>query len=167
MSDTSPDDRPILVAVDFSAHSAEALKWAADAAECMDAPLEILHVVHDPASHPGYYRKVDNPGGAERIEDAAERKMHKFLEKVAKKAPDLDLDDARPILVRGLPVNRILETAEKTGARMIVMGSQGRTGLPHLMMGSKAERVVQLSPIPVTIVKKPKDRREPTLDEPE
>jgi universal stress protein A len=36
---------------------------------------------------------------------------------------------------------------------MIVMGSQGRTGLAHLLLGSKAERVVRLSPIPVTIVK--------------
>ena len=122
----------------------------------MAAPLEILHVVHDPASHPGYYRKVDNPGGAERIEDAAQRRMTKFLKKVAKKVPDLDLDESRTLLVRGLPVNRILETAAANEAQLIVMGSQGRTGLPHLMMGSKAERVVQLSPIPVTIVKTPR-----------
>jgi len=36
---------------------------------------------------------------------------------------------------------------------MIVMGSQGRTGLAHALLGSKAEQVVRLSPIPVTIVK--------------
>ena len=153
MSDTESADRPILVAVDFSAHSAEALRWAADAAECMKAPLEILHVVHDPASHPGYYRKIDSPGGAERIEDAAARKMDKFLMKVIKKTPGLNLDGVKKLLIRGLPVNRILETAKARNARLVVMGSQGRTGLPHLMMGSKAERVVQLSPIPVTIVK--------------
>ena len=39
---------------------------------------------------------------------------------------------------------------------MIVMGSQGRTGLEHLLLGSIAERVAQLSSIPVTIVKGPK-----------
>ena len=38
-------------------------------------------------------------------------------------------------------------------AHHIVIGSQGRTGLPHFLLGSKAERVVRLSPIPVTIVK--------------
>ena len=53
----------------------------------------------------------------------------------------------------GLPVNRILEVAKKSDARMIVMGSQGRTGLKHALLGSKAEQVVHLSPIPVTIVK--------------
>jgi len=36
---------------------------------------------------------------------------------------------------------------------MIVMGSQGRTGIAHMMLGSKAEQVVRLSPVPVTIVK--------------
>ena len=39
---------------------------------------------------------------------------------------------------------------------MIIMGSQGRTGLPHLLLGSKAERIAQLSPIPVTVVKAPR-----------
>jgi nucleotide-binding universal stress UspA family protein len=36
---------------------------------------------------------------------------------------------------------------------MIVMGSKGRTGLSHILLGSKAEQIVRLSPIPVTIVK--------------
>ena len=57
------------------------------------------------------------------------------------------------MLVVGLPVNRILESAEKINARMIVMGSQGRTGLARAMLGSKAEQVVRLAPIPVMIVK--------------
>jgi len=155
MAETTSQARPILVAVDFSPHSAAALEWAVAAAARMEAPLEILHVVHDPGSHPGYYREVDNPGGAEHIEDAAARQMNRFLEEVADQATEIDLDTARTLLVRGLPVNRILETAAATDAQLIVMGSQGRTGLPHLMLGSKAERVVQLSPIPVTIVKAP------------
>ena len=49
--------------------------------------------------------------------------------------------------------------AAKTEAQMIVMGSQGRTGLSHLLLGSKAEKVAQLAPIPVTIVKTPKTGR--------
>lgn len=59
------------------------------------------------------------------------------------------------LLLVGLPVNRILEAAEKTGARMIVMGSQGRTGLARALLGSKAEQVVRLAPLPVMIVKTP------------
>ena len=61
--------------------------------------------------------------------------------------------DTERVIVKGIPATRILEIAETRHARLIVMGSQGRTGLPHLLLGSKAERVVQMSPIPVTIVK--------------
>jgi nucleotide-binding universal stress UspA family protein len=71
-----------------------------------------------------------------------------------KKQPERQaLKKAATMLVAGLPVSRILETAEKIDARMIIMGSQGRTGLAHVMLGSKAEQVVRLSPIPVLIVK--------------
>ena len=53
----------------------------------------------------------------------------------------------------GTFVTRILEVARKKNAYMIIIGSHGRTGLSHLLVGSKAERVVQLSTIPVTVVK--------------
>jgi nucleotide-binding universal stress UspA family protein len=79
------------------------------------------------------------------------------MEDMQKKYPELDtLHKAEKLLVVGIPVTRILETADKTEARMIVMGSQGRTGLSHVLLGSKAEQIVRLANIPVTIVK---DRR--------
>ena len=67
-----------------------------------------------------------------------------------------DAANAKTKLVTGLPVNRILEVADKAKAGMIVMGSQGRTGLAHALVGSKAEQVVRLARIPVTIVKSDK-----------
>jgi nucleotide-binding universal stress UspA family protein len=60
--------------------------------------------------------------------------------------------------VVGTPVTRIVEIAEKKQAYMIIVGSHGRTGLSHFLVGSKAERVVQLSPIPVTVVKSSKKK---------
>jgi len=65
----------------------------------------------------------------------------------------MSIKEALPLLVVGTPVTRILEIAKKKQASMIIIGSHGRTGLSHLLVGSKAERVVQLSPIPVTVVK--------------
>ena len=80
--------------------------------------------------------------------------MSEFLERLCRDYPEEEaLKSVETILVKGIPATRILEIAQSRGARMIVMGSRGRTGLPHLLLGSKAERVVQLSPIPVTIVK--------------
>ncbi len=152
---------PILVAVDFSAFSERALVWAARAARQFGAPLLVLHVVHDSASAPGYYEQVKkHKKHLRRIEEAAAEMMADFLEQNRKQHPRL-LAKLDHLLVVGLPVNRILEVAEKTGAQMIVMGSQGRTGLEHLLLGSKAERVARLSPIPVTIVKDGKTGKTP------
>ena len=151
--DSAGEIGPILVAVDFAPDSEAALVWACAFAACVDADLEVLHVVHDPADAPGYYRK-SGEDLLRPMEDVAGEMMDQFLEDVATKHPDLDvLKGAEKIVVTGIPSTRILEMARTKGARMIVMGSRGRTGLPHLLLGSKAERVVQMSPIPVTIVK--------------
>jgi len=144
---------PVLVAVDFAPDSEAALVWACGFADCVGAGVAVLHVVHDPGDAPGYYRQ-----GKEDLlrpmEDVAFGMLEQFLENVAKAHPDLDvLEDAEKVLVKGIPSTRILEVAQTKDARLIVMGSRGRTGLPHLLLGSKAERVVQMSPIPVTIVK--------------
>ena len=148
------DQGPILVPVDFSAHSVVALLWAADLCQRLDAPLRVMHVIHDPESAPGYYFRSKKKKVMRRIEEAALEMMEEYLDGVVREHPEIDiLKDLEPILVPGLPVTRILEVAEEIGARMIAMASQGRTGLPHFLLGSKAVRVVQLSPIPVTIVK--------------
>jgi nucleotide-binding universal stress UspA family protein len=147
-------DQPILVPVDFSPHSEAALVFAADLAEMLKAPLVVLHVVHDPGEAPGYYALKGREQQLKNMEDVAAEMLDKFLEDMKNKYPEYKaLEAADKSLVVGLPVNRILETAGETRARMIVMGSQGRTGLAHVLLGSKAEQVVRLSPIPVTIVK--------------
>ena len=146
--------RPILVPVDFSTYSEAALRCAADLAEMIGEPLVVLHVVHDPGEAPGYYTVKGRKKQLHRLEDVAADMLQEFMATVQKKLPDnAALRMAQTELVTGLPVNRILEVAEKNNARMIVMGSQGRTGLAHVLLGSKAEQVVHLSPIPVTIVK--------------
>ncbi len=145
---------PILVPVDFSPDSEAALVEACRLAECLQRPLMVLHVVHDPAEMPGYYAAATDGGQLVHIEDAANELMERFLKACRKNYPNCSpLRDAESLLVVGLPVTRILEVAEKAGADMIVMGSKGRTGLRHLMLGSKAEQVVRLSPRPVLIVK--------------
>jgi nucleotide-binding universal stress UspA family protein len=62
-------------------------------------------------------------------------------------------------LVVGLPVTRTLEVVEQISPRLLVMGSAGRTGLSRILLGSKAEQLVRLCPVPVVIVKTPLERR--------
>jgi nucleotide-binding universal stress UspA family protein len=145
----------LLVAVDFTIFSEEALLFAANLAECMDAKLLVLHVIHDPAEAPGFYA----PKGKKKkylssMEDAANEMMDEFMKKMREAHPNFaPITKANQLLVIGTPVTRIIEIAKKKKAKMIFVGSHGRTGLSHLLVGSKAERVVQLSPIPVVVVK--------------
>jgi nucleotide-binding universal stress UspA family protein len=150
---------PILVPVDFSGYSEAALLCAAELADMIGAKLTVLHVVHDPGDAPGYYAVKGHKKQLRRMEDVAADMLGEFMNTAAKNCskPEV-IKKAETLLVSGLPVNRILETAKKLNARMIVMGSQGRTGLKHLMLGSKAEQVVNLAPVPVTIVKSKKPK---------
>lgn len=141
--------QPILVPVDFSDSSADALLWASDLAEQIGAPLIVLHVIHDLA--PGSYVRTED-GTLESYEQAATEAMDEFIELAASQHPYAGT--AQRILVSGIAPTRILEIASRESAGHIVMGSHGRTGISHFLLGSKAERVAQLSPVPVTIVKK-------------
>jgi nucleotide-binding universal stress UspA family protein len=149
-----------LVAVDFTHFSEEAFLFAANLAECMDAKLLVLHVIHDPAEAPGFYA----PKGKKKkylssMEDGANEMMEEFMKKMRKAHPNLaPLIKANQLLVIGTPVTRIIEIAVKKKVKMIFVGSHGRTGLSHLLVGSKAERVVQLSPIPVVVVKTSREK---------
>ena len=149
------DHTTLLVAVDFTPFSEEALIFASQLAEKLESQLVVLHVIHDPAEAPGFYaQKGKKTKFLQSMEEAAEEMMEEFLTKMRSNHPDqLPIKEAVPLLVVGTPVTRILEIAEKKQASMIIIGSHGRTGLSHLLVGSKAERVVQLSPIPVTVVK--------------
>ncbi len=154
----SKHKRPILVPIDFSPHSEAALVAAMEMAEALHSRLIVLHVVHDLAEAPRYYVVKGSKKQLRRLEDVAKEMLNGFMQKMEKKHPKRAiLKKAKPMLTVGLPVNRILEIAVKIDARMIIMGSQGRTGLSHLMLGSKAEQVVRLSPISVLIVKATKD----------
>ena len=145
---------PILVPVDFSSHSKAALLKACELAGYTKEPLLVLHVIHDPAEMPGYYGKVTKKKKLLRIEDLAAESFDAFIKATIEENPDVKhLKHMEKMLVVGLPVNRIIEVAKKRGASMVVMGSQGRTGIKHLMLGSKAEQVVHLCPVPVLIVK--------------
>lgn len=145
----------ILVGVDFTSYSKEALFFASKLADCLGAQLLVLHVIHDPAEAPGFYaHKGKHKKFLQSMEEAAEEMMEEFINEMRETHPDqVPIQKATPLLVIGTPVTRIIEIAEKRQASMIILGSHGRTGLSHLLIGSKAERVVQLSPIPVTVVK--------------
>jgi nucleotide-binding universal stress UspA family protein len=156
-----PERRPILVPVDFSSCSEAALLFAAHFSGCAQAPLVVLHVVHEPRHDPGFYRRGHASSTLMRpLEDVARDMLADFMAEVGRHDSIREvLAGAGIRLVSGLPARRIQEVALHEDAALIVMGSHGRTGLSRLTVGSVAAEVAQHSPIPVTVVKGPGPQR--------
>jgi nucleotide-binding universal stress UspA family protein len=158
-------ERLVLIPVDFSQHSQAALTHACELAAAVPAALIALHVVHDPGEMPGYYSKLIQKKGAGRIQDDASAAFNEFMDRAIDSRPDLTLlGEVEQVMVIGLPVTRILEVVKELDPWLVVMGSQGRTGLRHMMMGSKASQIVQLCPVPVTVVKGKKEKKRKDKD---
>jgi len=156
------DVNTLLVPVDFTSYSEEALLFASKLAGKLEAQILVLHVIHDPAEAPGFYvkkMKIKKKKFLRSMEEAANEMMDEFIEKMRQTHPDqTPIKEATPLLIVGTPATRIVEIAEKKKAFMIVMGSHGRTGLSRLLVGSKVQQVVKLSSVPVTVVKTPKEK---------
>jgi nucleotide-binding universal stress UspA family protein len=143
----------VLVAIDFSPDSSAALAWAARYADLSGASLVLLHVVHDPAGSPGFYRRSPKDN-MQPMQEIAAQMMEDFLRAFREEHPGHgSVDTAESQFVPGLPPTRIVEVAKLLEAEIIVVGSRGITGLPHMLLGSVAERVVELAECPVIVVK--------------
>ena len=144
----------ILVAVDFSEASVDALKRAISIAKKFEAKLLVLHVIHDPANSPGFY--VSKKAGKKvfrNMEESAQQMMKEFTAKYLKKFQDYDT-----FVITGLPGAQIINFAGKKNADLIVMGTHGRGGLDRLMLGSVADKVIRGATCPVLSVRELKSK---------
>ena len=147
--------RKILVPVDYSECSRAALVFAADIARSLGAELDIVHVW----DWPPYVSEavvVRHPDGAARslidmIREAAERDMEAFVA-LAKLPADVRFERR---LCSGNPAAQILTELELGRHDLVIVGTHGRTGLRHVLLGSVAEKLVRLSPVPVLTVPNP------------
>jgi len=138
--------KKILVAMDFSEGSDEALEQAIDLARQTGGQLEILHVLELGADQfpfgLSYYD--DNRGGLIALVD---RELTARTERAIKAGL---IAESR--IVEGSAATEIVRRAREGGAALIVIGTHGRRGLAHAVLGSVAERVVQYAACPVLTV---------------
>jgi len=150
---TDTETSPILVPVDLSATSKEALLLAAQLAGHSSQPLVILHVAHDDIRQPNIYPRRSETEQLLPLEEIAETALQNFMAKMREQYPDTTvLANAGMMVVSGLPATRIPEIARNIGASLVVMGGNGRTSLSKLITGSVSEKVIRQSQVPVTIV---------------
>ena len=134
----------ILVPTDFSEMSDAALDYARVLARRFGASLHLLHVLDDPFVTEGLAAEAyitEAPSIRTSMLDEARSRL-------AHRAAGCTTTEA--IFGRGAVT--IVEYAQQCGSDLIVMGTHGRTGLAHLLLGSVAERVVRLAPCPVLTV---------------
>ena len=134
----------ILMATDFSSQAELALEWARRLADEFGAKLILLHVVDVCALGAAGFAMV-GPGAIPQLLTQAQRDMKRWQELVP---------DAKAVIREGEPRPLIVEAAQELQCQLIVMGTHGRSGLAHLLMGSVAEYVVRYSKVPVLTVRK-------------
>jgi len=141
----------ILVPTDFSNFSAPALQYGLAIAARFGAEVHLLHVVPDPAM-------LVPEAAAFSVESmqAQTEQLQQEAMKALEKLPEDEWSDGKPIVreVRiGAAFMEIIEYAREKDIDLIVIGTHGRSGLMHVLMGSVAERIVRKSPCPVLTVK--------------
>ncbi|MBI4639668.1 MAG: universal stress protein [Candidatus Tectomicrobia bacterium] len=167
--------KKILVPIDFSEYSQEVLNYALRLLENDQVEMILLHVLPkavevstavdvppekqslstrgsnigvDVAGGPvGYYYDREMKGINREIVEEARKKLSDLV-------PQTQQDQVKIEVRVGQPYQEILNAAKEKQVDTIVMGTHGRTGLSHLLLGSVAEHVVRESSVPVTIVKK-------------
>ena len=142
----------ILLPTDFSNNAKAAQDYACAFADQFGAQLHVVSVVQDAAlvlPETGMFLTLPLPSVQE-IVAAAEVSLQSVLDPAWAQAHDV----VRKIVV-GTPFVEIVRYAEEHHIDLIVMGTHGRTGLRHVMLGSVAERVLRKSACPVLTIRSP------------
>ncbi|WP_394842319.1 universal stress protein [Pendulispora brunnea] len=129
--------RHILLATDFGPASQRALVTAAEIAEAMHAKVTVIHVIDPPESHVSI----------EGLCDAARRPLDAVVDTLHARHVECS-----SILRRGRPWQEIVRATNEAHANLVLVGSHGRRGIVHTLIGSVAEKVTRHSSVPVLTV---------------
>ncbi|HLG29456.1 MAG TPA: universal stress protein [Candidatus Brocadiales bacterium] len=127
-----------MVPTDFTAFSDQAVEYASVIAKRFDSKIILVHVIE-----PLTYDLTDTIQVVDHfmaLKTIAEPILDNLQKKLLKKGLQ-----AKTFLLKGNPYLEIVEKARKAMVDLIIMGTHGRTGIKHLLMGSVAERVVRLA----------------------
>jgi nucleotide-binding universal stress UspA family protein len=141
----------ILVATDFSETADAALRYGRALTRNFGATLHVLHVAEDFSARMGDTFLAVMP---ELLEDVANDARRRVSELVVDNGPN-PLPVVPVVVTASAPATAIVDYAKDKEIDLIVVGTQGRGGVAHLLMGSVAERVVRTAHCPVLTVRHP------------
>ena len=144
------DFKTILCPIDFSENSYHAAEYALRFAQQANGTVILVHILHNPSS------EFFHEGGHVISWDAAKARARGLLEET--KAKRLNNYPKTEIVVdAGDPHDLVVTIARDRKADLIVIATQGRTGLAHLVLGSVAEKTIRYAPCPVFVVRERAD----------
>ena len=168
----------ILAPTDFSAPAQHALRYAFEEAKHHEAQLTLLHVIHHHPTTEVHYitGRPENRVGMGGTDaggtlptpawSAPAVVLRDYVEEALVQLRDLIPDACTTPwhveVASGDPATAIVRTARDLGADLIIMGTHGRTGLSHILLGSVAEKVVRHASCPVLTVRYGKRVEAPT-----
>jgi len=138
----------ILIATDGSKNAERAASYGMDLAKVAGAEVQALYVIS--TQHAVTTRTVK--GWSEGFEECLTNKGRYAIDNVEKLGKEAGVK-VKPVFLKGIPADKILEYAEESNIDLIVMGTQGLTGIKKFLIGSVAEKVVRHSRIPVMVIR--------------
>lgn len=146
----------ILVPLDCRGHTHQVLNYALALAGKLQARLTLLHILEMPALAEAAEGESALPLQHVSVSVAdyirqQEAEKRGVLDAYAQQARSAGVR-CEAVLSHGVPFQEILDRTRDRDVDLILMGTQGRTGLPHMFLGSVAEKVVRLAPCPVLVV---------------
>lgn len=146
-----------LVPLDWSPDADQALVYAIDLARACNARLTLLHILQ-PAPMAAVDVGIALP---ESYFQALEADAQQHMEAALARVTEAGLT-GESVVRYGVPFQVIVDTAQASHIDLIIMGTHGRTGLRHILLGSVAERVVRLAPCGVLVVRHAVKAEEPS-----
>lgn len=141
--------KKILVPVDGSRYSLDAVRMATTIAKFHGSELKLFHVLDVLVVDQLKRLSKENSGSIrKKLRDQAYGFLRDMEREIRKEKVDFEV-----LIKEGVPHEAILKEASSWDAELIVMGKLGRRGISHIVLGSVTERVVEFSDVPVLIVK--------------
>ena len=146
-----PEIKKILVPIDFSDYSKNALKYAVNIVETFKAEMFLVYVV-EPVIYPPDFSmgQIAIPSVNTEWDERAKEELKKLAENEIPKGVKV-----QTIVKTGKPFIEIIDTAAEKDIDLIVIATHGHSGVEHILFGSTAEKVVRKAPCPVLTLREP------------